>query len=152
MAGSHNQVFTGSLIPFSDVVVRIWKALFVISGSTQNKNQANPYVSNQHSSWLVTYPSLFYRRDNMVLERERLLLRKLTRIVKGSSRKSATSDDGRNSSKTAKQQLTGKSVDWSGRPTCTACTGIWRSTGRSTEIQEPNSRVFRVDRPVDRNV
>jgi len=51
-----------------------------------------------------------------VLEREGLLLRKLTKIVKGSSRKSATRDDGRNSRKTSSSSRTGSAVDRAGRP------------------------------------
>ena len=94
------------------------------------------------------------RRGGELLEREELWLRKLTRIVKGSSRKSATRDDGRNS---RKQAATAEQVQRSTGPvdrTCTACTGSesGRSPGRpkSLTVSTQLSVGHPVDRPVDR--
>ena len=91
-----------------------------------------------------------YLEEGGVGERE-ILLRKLTRTIKGSSKKSATRDDGRNSRKQQQQQyLAGfgrpvRSTDvhdvhrsWSGRP-ARSTEGLW--------LTNLNSRVVSVDRP-----
>jgi len=73
------------------------------------------------------------RRGGELLERGRFVLRKMTRTVKGLSRKSATRDDGRNSSR--KQAAAAKQVLRSTGPvdrTCTTCTGLGGRPDRST--------------------
>ena len=92
------------------------------------------------------------RRGRELLERGRFVLRKMTRTVKGLSRKSAIRDDGRNSSR--KQAAAAKQVLRSTGPvdrTCTTCT-VSKSgrPDRSTDMTDckgPNSLLESVDRP-----
>ena len=101
----------------------------------------------------------------LVGERE-ILLRKLTRTIKGSSKKSATRDDGRNGRKQQQQQNwqkvgrpdrstdvhRGRAVDRSGPPTWRSqLTGRigrpFRSTDRKHQIYGQNRSTVPVDRP-----
>ena len=107
-------------------------------------------------------------RWRIVGERE-ILLRKLTRTIKGSSKKSATRDDGRNGRKQQQQQFwqkvgrpdrstdvhdvhRGRAVDRSGRPLWRSqLTGRigrpFRSTDRKHQIYGQNRSTVPVDRP-----
>ena len=88
-----------------------------------------------------------------IVGKREVLLRKLTRIVEGSSsdrrRSRRQKDEGRNSRKQQQQQESEVLVDRPGRPTCTTCTRLelGRPPGRPTR-----STQLSVGHPVDRSV
>ena len=117
----------------------------------------NPIKHQSRRCTYVYIKVIYYIRSfiflcllNIVGEREISTERVDPDRVKGSSRKSATRDDGRNSRKQAAAAVSRRSVDRSGRPTCTVCTGVRRSTGPVDRQEDPTYGQIRSTFPVDR--